>query len=815
MAVRRVVKRKSGKARAARGRGKRAASLRKRWPVRLAVVAGLVLIAGLLWLLAPFWELSQQLDERVSRPTSHLYGAPRELRRGDPIAVGSLTAELDAMGYRRAAGELVAASYRLGADGGRIQVRRTPTPGGWREAGVAAFTIAGGRLTGLTWNGSPVDATTLEAPVLAAYYGPRREERRPVRLEDLPEHLVQAVLAAEDSGFFDHGGLSLRGIARAAWVNVRGGELRQGGSTLTQQLVKNLFLTQDRTFSRKAREAVLAIFVDGRYSKRAILNAYLNEIYWGSRDGTNLMGVGAAAWGYFGESAEQLNLCQSALLAAVIRSPGGYDPGEHPQRARERRDWVYGRMVEEGWLTEARAATAEREPLCYRPQPAARGDARYFADAVAREAAERFGVDDAVGRGLTLLSTLRLPDQETAVEAVGWGVRSLEEGWEEDHAGAAPLQAALVSIDPRSGALLAYVGGRDYGASQFDRVAQAARQAGSAFKPVVYATAIQDRVATPASWLEDEPLTVALAGSTWQPRNSDGEFRGWVTVRQALEKSLNVPTARLAIATGLDHVVETARKLGVRARLEPYPALALGAFEVTPGELATVYTTLAAGGLRPPVHGLTAVLAADGRPLPGKELPAPVPALDPATAYVVTSILQGVLDRGTAAGVRRMGVRDPLAGKTGTTNDRRDSWFAGFSPERSTLVWVGYDDNSTTRLSGARAALPIWARFVWRVRPSGGYEPFPVPRGVVTATIDPLSGQLATGRCPTVQTEAFLEGTAPQRACSLHGGWGGRPWRDRVGVGGGERTERRGLWRWLGKVLGRDRDEKADESPPD
>ncbi|MEZ5333326.1 MAG: PBP1A family penicillin-binding protein [Thermoanaerobaculia bacterium] len=783
--------------------------------MRLALVGALLLVAATLWLLAPFWELSLQLDERASRPTSHLYGAPLELKEGGTVGLDSLTAELDAMGYRRAAGEPLAAGYRLAGDGGRIQVRRTPTPRGWREAGVAAFELSGARIERLTWNGTPVVTVTLEAPVLAAYYGPRREERRPVRLEDLPEHLVQAVLAAEDSGFFDHGGLSVRGIARAAWVNLRGGELRLGGSTLTQQLVKNLFLTQERTFSRKAREAVLAVFVDGRYSKRAILNAYLNEIYWGSRDGTNLMGVGAAAWGYFGESAEQLDLCQSALLAAVIRSPGGYDPAEHPERARERRDWVYSRMVEEGWLTETRAAAARRQPLCYRPQPSARGDARYFADAVAREAAERFGVDDAVGRGLALLSTLRLPEQATATEAVDWGVRSLEEGWEKDHAGKAPLQAALVSIDPRSGALLAYVGGRDYGASQFDRVAQAARQAGSAFKPVVYATAIQNRVATPASWLEDEPLTVALAGSTWQPRNSDGEFRGWVTVRQALEKSLNVPTARLALATGLDHIVDTARNLGVRARLEPYPALALGAFEITPGELATVYTTLAAGGLRPPVHGLTAVLGPDGRPLPGRELPAPVPALDPATAYVVTSILQGVLDRGTAAGVRKMGVGDPLAGKTGTTNDRRDSWFAGFSPERSTLVWVGYDDNSTTRLSGARAALPIWARFVWRVRPPGGYLPFAVPDGVVTATIDPLSGQLATGRCPTVLTEAFLEGTVPQRACSLHGGFGGRPWRDRVAVGEEERSERRGLWRWLGKVLGRDKDESADEPPPD
>ena len=808
-----MARKQSRRRKPARRAGRAGARLWKRWPVRLGLLVATLLLAGGLWLLAPFWQLSRQLGERASRPTSHLYGAPRELRLGDAISVQGLTAELESMGYSASSDGLAPATYRLGGEGGRLHVRRTPTAGGWRAGGVVRVGVSGSRVDSLSWNEMPVETVSLEAPVLAAYYGPGREERRPVRLEDLPEHLVQAVLAAEDSTFFDHGGLSLRGIARAAWVNARGGELRQGGSTLTQQLVKNLFLTQERTLGRKAREAVLALFVDARYSKRAILDTYLNEIYWGSHDGANLMGIGAAAWAYFGDVPEQLDLCESALLAGIIRSPGGYSPAERPERARARRDWVYGRMVEEGWLDAARAEAARRAPLCYGPQPLVRGGARYFADAVAREAAERFGVEDPVGVGLALLSTLRLPDQQAAMAAVTWGVQALEEGWETSPQGSGPLQAALVSIDPRRGDLLAYVGGRDYGRSQFDRVAQAVRQAGSAFKPVVYAAAIERRIATPAGWLEDEPLTVALANSTWQPRNSDGEYHGWVTVRQALERSLNVPTARLALATGLEAVVDMARRLGVRGRLEPYPALALGAFEVTPGELATVYATLAAGGVRHSLRGLTAVLDRDGRAIPGRPLPEPQRVLDPATAYVVTAMLQGVLDRGTAAGVREMGVRDPVAGKTGTTNDRRDSWFAGYSPERSTLVWVGYDDNAPTRLSGARAALPIWARFVWNVRPAGGYTPFEVPAGVTTATIDPLSGQLATDRCPSVLTETFLEGTTPEHTCSLHGGWGGRPWRERVAGDERESAERRGLWRWLGRVLGGD-EERADEPPP-
>ena len=343
--------------------------------------------------------------------------------------------------------------------------------------------------------------------------------------------------------------------------------------------------------------------------------------------------------------------------------------------------------------------------------------------------------------------------------------RFFQTSWEKGRKTQTPLESALISADPRSGAILAYVGGRDYGRSQFDRVSQARRQAGSAFKPIVYAAAYAERVATPATFLEDAPLTVQLADRQWSPQNSDGKYHGWISTRTALEKSLNVPTARLALDVGLDRIIETARAMGIQGRLDPYPAIALGAMEVSPAEMATVYGTLANRGRRSALHGLTAVYDRTGEAVPGLPIKPPEPVLGEDVSFVITSVLQGVFDRGTAKSARSQGIEDPLAGKTGTTNSRRDSWFAGYSPERISLVWVGYDDNSTTHLSGARAALPIWSRFTYAVRPPGGYSDFERPPGVVTTLIDPATGGLATDRCLDPVEEVFLADFSPHALC--------------------------------------------------
>ena len=499
---------------------------------------------------------------------------------------------------------------------------------------------------------------------------------------------------------------------------------------MTQQLVKNLFLTHERTLARKVREGFLALLVDLRYSKRAILDAYMNEIYWGRSGSADLMGVGAAAWAFFGKQVAHLDLCESALLAGMIPSPGGYDPRRHPERALERRDHVLRRMGELGWLEAEAVDRALAEPLCVAPQPVVVRRAPYFVERAVEEAARRFDVRGLGDGGYSLLATLDWSDQLAAEESIGWGLEALEDGWEKGRQTDGPLQAALVSMDPRDGAVRAYVGGRDWAASQFDRVSQARRQPGSAFKPVVHAAAYERRAATPATLLDDSPLTVALAGGDWSPQNSDGKFRGWITARRALEQSLNVPTARLAMHVGLEPIVEMARRLGIAGRLDAVPSLALGAFEVTPLELATVYASLAAGGKRPEPHFLDGVLDAGGEPVRGPAPAAPQQVVSPETAYLVTSLLRGVVANGTAEAAGRVyGVRDPVAGKTGTSNDRRDSWFAGGSPDRTSLVWVGYDANDATRLSGTRGRPADLGPLHQRCAPGGRHATVPAAAG--------------------------------------------------------------------------------------
>lgn len=783
----------------------------------LGLLAVLALVG--LWALWPYWKLSGQFEDVPQIQPSRLYGRPMELAVGEPAGMNEILEELRGEGYRpiEEGERLTTGRFRREGSSLTVFLRTFPTVTGSGRGGGAplAIRLAGGRVRALEMAGRRLERTTLEPPLLASYYGPDLKERRPIRVDALPEELIEAVLAAEDDAFFSHAGLSPTGIARAAWKNLTGKGPPQGGSTITQQLVKNLYLTHERTLSRKIREAFLAIFVELRHSKRAILQAYLNEIYLGSSNGVNLIGVGAASRAYFGKDPEQLDLPESATLAGMIQSPANYDPVRKPDRARVRRDWVLDRMVGLGSLDKDRAERAKAAPVSTAPERLVRRRAPYFADFAAGEAERRFGVSDLDDAGFTLLSTLDWRAQEAAQEAVAWGLPALEKGWEKGHEVAVPLQAALVSVDPETGAIRAYVGGRDYGMSQFDRASQARRQAGSAFKPVVYATALSLHEATPASLIEDGPLTVKLPTQTWTPSNYDNDYHGWVTVRRALEESYNVATARLALQVGLPAIVATAKSLGVTAPLEPVPSLALGAFEMTPIEMAAVYATFAAGGRRPTVHAVEAVRDRRGEAVTGLALPAPEQVLDPATDYVLTAMLQGVVDRGTGASARSQGLHDPVAGKTGTSNGRRDNWFAGYAPSRTTVVWVGYDDNSTTRMSGARAALPIWTRFTVKVRPPGGYADFPVPPGVTTAVIDPETGELATDECPQTITEAFLVGDVPEEVCHLHGHWWDR-WEARDRRRDDER--RKGLRGWLHRVFGGDdeADDQGDEEhePP-
>ncbi|MEM9558462.1 MAG: PBP1A family penicillin-binding protein [Acidobacteriota bacterium] len=778
--------------------------VRRRWPWLLGLCV--VALGVAVWLALPFWRLSAQFGSHPMKQPSRLYGKPPVVTPGGGLDLDGLLEVLTEAGYSPTATTPSRSGFfRRAEDGSFVEVYRRvfPSPRGRVGGDLVRVEFRRGRVARMLRGREELRGIWLDPPLLATYYSPNLQERRPVTLDELPEHLILAVLAAEDARFLEHSGVSPRSILRAAWVNFRTDEINQGGSTLTQQVVKNLYLTHERRLGRKIQEAILAVMLEVRYDKRQILQAYLNEIYWGKAGSAQLMGVGAASWAYFRKRPSELTLAESALLAGMIHTPGRRSPFADPEKAKLRRDEILGRLSQLNWVAKAELQRAAEQPVRTRRGLGPTRRTPFFAEHVQREVRERFGVETLADAGYTLCGSLELDAQKAAQEAVEWGLESLETGWEKGRKTKTPLEAALVSIDPADGSILAYVGGRDYARSQFDRVTQAARQAGSAFKPIVYAAAFERREAHPATYLEDAPYTVQLADQDWSPQNSDGEYLGRVTSRQALEKSLNVPTARLAVRMGLEPVVEMAQRLGIRRSLRPYPALALGAMEVTPLEMATVYATLASGGVRHQPHGVLAVFDREGRQVPARQALEPTRVLERDVAFLVTKLLQGVVDRGTARGVRSQGLSDPIAGKTGTTNDRRDSWFAGYSPERATLVWVGYDDNSRTRLSGARAAVPIWARFSYAVRPPGGYGDFRRPESVIETWIDPRTGGVAHAGCSQRQVEYFLADFVPSPLCFDDGSWWQRRRWSREAAGE-DQDDGNPLRRWLRRLRDRD-----------
>jgi len=616
------------------------------------------------------------------------------------------------------------------------------------------------------WGNAPDPGPPVPVGPLAA----RLEEFRvPVYLDDLPDHLAQAVLAVEDRRFYQHGGLDPRRIVGAAVANVRAGGVTQGGSTITQQLAKNLFLTARRTPLRKLREAALALALEDRYEKREILEAYLNEIYLGQDGGRAIHGVGAAARVYFGKEARDLTLGESALLAGLIRAPNRYAPTAHADRARERRDLVLRLMVEQDVVDRGAADRAARERIRTQPAAAPAGDARYFRDfVVARLEAE--GVERLPERGAVVYTTLD-PGLQRAAEAA---VREQLAAF-----GADGVEAALVALDPRTGDVLAMVGGRDYGVSQFNRAADARRQPGSAFKAVVALAALGRTDSgvpayTLASTVDDEPLAVETAEGSWEPENYDRDFRGGVTLRRALEQSLNVPIARVGMTVGARRIAETGRRLGIESRLRAVPSLALGASEVTPLELTRAYGVFAAGGTLAATRTVLGVGRAGGS-VEMAERVAATRVAEAAEAYLVTTALEGVVSRGTGRGLLRLNRRAGLAGKTGTTSGWRDGWFVAYTPSLVVGVWVGYDDGRPLNVAGSRSALPVVAAFLREAlrRDPGGA--FPVPVGIERVYLETRGWWIFGGGCSD-EPEAFLAGTAPKSRCG------------RVETGGGDAT---------------------------
>jgi penicillin-binding protein 1B len=522
-------------------------------------------------------------------------------------------------------------------------------------------------------------------------------------------------------------GIDLWSIARAAWVNVTSLRIRQGGSTVTQQLVKLRLLSPERTFLRKIREVWLALVLERFYSKDQILEAYLNEVGWGTRNGVSIRGIAAASRVYFRKELYELTITDMALLAAMVRAPNRYGSDLHRREAKARRDWILRRMHEAGDIDRGKLARAERAPVRLLSVVPAAAPGGYFVDMVRREVREMPGEAVRPGKGdVRITTTLDWSLQRIAESAVTTHLAELERRFSGLRR-ADPtqrLQAVLIALEPRDGEIRALVGGRDYRVSQFNRALYARRQPGSAFKPFVYAAALTSPTTplTPVSLVEDSPIALRVGGTVWSPRNHGGRYEGWVPVRRALADSLNAATVRVAMAVGLDEVVRTAKRLGIEAPLEPVPAIALGAFEVTPLELARAYLPFANGGWRPqPTHVIKAIEQAPARSRPAQ--PTRERVLSAEAANLMTALLQDVVEGGTGSRARVAGLLGQLAGKTGTTNEGRDAWFVGYSSRLLTLVWVGFDDGTPHGLTGAEAAVPIWAEFMHRACSAQGHRP--------------------------------------------------------------------------------------------
>jgi penicillin-binding protein 1A len=556
------------------------------------------------------------------------------------------------------------------------------------------------------------------------------EKRIFVPLQQIPPALRNAIIAVEDSRFYSHFGVDVRGIVRAAYANFRHGRVVEGGSTITQQLAKVLFLTPDRSFSRKVKEALLALELEKRYSKDRLLELYLNQIYMGH----GAYGVEAAARMYFGKSVQDLTLPEAAMLAALPRSPGNYSPFERPELAQRRRAIVVGRLLEQGYISETEAKTANRAPLGLVPSERRRGSGQYFLEYLQQSLEAKYGSDVLYKSGLAIYTTLDTGLQRAAEQALRDGIQALvarqsaRAARGSGHAAPGAPEGAVVVIEAATGYVKALIGGADFARTEFNRALHAHRQPGSAFKPFVYLAALEAG-RLPTEILDDSPIRYVTAGKVWAPENYDGKFRGPVTIQQALEESINVPTIRLLEQLGVNPVIEAARRAGIESPLPRDLTLALGSGDVTLLELTAAYGTFANQGVHMEPLMVRYVTDAQGR-LVEENIPQGREAISPAIALGLTQMLRGVVERGTAVTARVL--ERPLAGKTGTTNDFSNAWFVGYTPSLVAGVWVGHDRPRSLgpEETGARAALPIWVtlmRQALRDRPVEDFPPGPAP----------------------------------------------------------------------------------------
>ena len=739
---------------------------RRPWFWRLvfrASLVGLVILAG--WTVYLDAVVTERFEGQRFEVPSRVFARPLELYEGASLSPASFVRELELIGYRRGDG---VAPGSFNQAGGRftLSTRGFRFADGDEPRRRVALTIGGDRVTSLRALAGPATPILrLEPAQIGGIYPAHKEDRVLVQLSDMPEGFTETLLAVEDRDFFDHHGIAPLAIARALWVNLQAGRVVQGGSTLTQQLVKNLYLSRDQTLVRKANEAIMSLLLELHYDKPEILQTYLNEVYLGQAGTRGIHGFGLGSQFYFGEPVSDLKLHQYALLIGLVKGPSYYDPRRHPQRALARRNLVIETLARNGLITEPQSRAAQAMPLGVAAKPSY-SENRYpaYIDLVRRHLARDYKQADLQSEGLRIFTTLDPAIQYAAEYSVSETLRNLD-----PKGGPDKLESALVVTSRDTGEVLALVGGREPRFAGFNRALDAQRPIGSLIKPFTYLTALQDagryNLITP---LEDRRFALVFDdGRRWEPKNYDGEEHGKVPLHRALSRSYNLAAVRVGLDVGVDAVTDTLQRLGVTGPISSYPSMLLGSVNMTPVTVASLYQGLATSGFNMPLRTIREVTTSAGESLSRYSL-AVDQVLDPAAVHLVQYALQETMREGTGSSAYRFVSRDlALAGKTGTTDDGRDSWFAGFSGDLLAVAWVGRDDNAPTRLTGATGALPVWSRFMAQV-PQHGFSPV-MPDGVQYHWVNAEQGALTDEHCENARFMPFITGSEPVARISCSG----------------------------------------------
>ena len=748
------------RSRSPRSRNKRRASAPHPllgWVVKLGLV-GLVVLAGFAIYLDAV--VQEKFSGKRWTVPAKVYARPLELFVGQKLTKTDFLTELDALGYRRESAASGPGAAAVAGNDVQLHTRGFQFYEGTEPARRINVRFSGAYVAGLSQGaGGNLAVARLEPLLVGGLYPAHHEDRILLKLDQVPPYLVETLVAIEDREFFNHYGVSLKSIARAFWINATAGQLRQGGSTLTQQLVKNFYLTNERSLTRKATEAMMALLLELHYDKNEILEAYLNEVFLGQDGQRAVHGFGLASQYLFSQPLAELKLHQVALMVGMVKGPSYYNPRRFPERALERRNLVLDVLAEQGVVPADQVAAAKLKPLGV-TQRGSLADSSFpgFLDLVKRQLREDYREEDLTEEGLRIFTSFDPILQLKAEAALAETLKRLTAGRGK---GIDQVEAAMLVTSPESGEVQALIGSRQPRFAGFNRALDAVRPIGSLIKPAVYLAALErPSQYTLTSWLSDTAFSVkGQDGQVWKPQNYDRQAHGNVFLYQALANSYNLSTAKLGLALGVPTVLKTLERLGVSREFPAYPSMLLGAGSLTPLEVAGMYQTLANGGFNTPLRGIRSVLTAEGEPL--KRYPFQIQQrFDPGAIYLVQNAMQRVMREGTGRSVySQLPASLNLAGKTGTSNDSRDSWFAGFSQDLLTVVWLGRDDNGKTPLTGATGALQVWTGFMRKADPLP--LDMPLPDNVSMVWIDPRTGEGSDASCPQARQMPYIRGSEP------------------------------------------------------